>query len=164
MRFTYARERKVPFFGICLGMQCATIEYARNVAGLEHADSTEFDASAPKPGDLQTARACWAWTKWAGPCGWARGLARLVPGSLARGFTAQPRFGAAPASLRIQSRVRTAILIKAGLRLQAATPDGVYAEIVEVPGHPWFLGCQFHPEFKSKPLSAASAVCFVYCG
>jgi CTP synthase (UTP-ammonia lyase) len=70
----YAREHKIPFFGICLGMQCATIEYARDVAGLKQADSTEFDPQAPYR-VIYKLRELLGVTKWAAPCGWARGLA-----------------------------------------------------------------------------------------
>jgi CTP synthase len=148
----YARESQVPFFGICLGMQCASIEYARNVAGLAGANSTEFDSQTPHRvifklrellgvDEMGGTMRLGAW-----PC-------RLEPGSLA---------AAAYGTLDISERHRHRYefnseyeqrLTAAGLRISGRTPDRKYVEIVEVPGHPWFLGCQFHPEFKSKPLA-----------
>jgi CTP synthase len=147
----YAREQKVPYFGICLGMQCATIEYARHVAHLEGADSTEFDPQTPhrvifKLRDLLGVEEMGGTMRLgAWPC-------VLEPGSFA-----QRAYGATEISERHRHRYEfnpefEKPLTAAGLRITGKTPDGTYVEIVEVPDHPWFLGCQFHPEFKSTPL------------
>ena len=149
----YARESKTPFFGICLGMQCASIEYARNVAGLPGANSTEFDSQTPHRvifklrellgvDEMGGTMRLGAW-----PC-------HLEPGSLAA-----QAYGSLDISERHRHRYEfnageyEKLLTGAGLRISGRTPDRMYVEIVEVPGHPWFLGCQFHPEFKSKPLA-----------
>jgi CTP synthase len=148
----YARERKVPYFGICLGMQCATIEFARNVAGLADANSTEFDPQTPHRviyklrellgvDDMGGTMRLGAW-----PC-------RIEPGSFAN-----RAYSATEISERHRHRYEfnrdyEERLTAAGLRITGRTPDGSYVEIVEVADHPWFLGCQFHPEFKSKPLA-----------
>ena len=147
----YAREKKVPYFGICLGMQTACIEFARNVCGLADANSSEFDPATPHRiiyklrelrgvEELGGTMRLGAW-----PC-------KLEPGSLA-----QKSYGAVEISERHRHRYEfnreyEGPLTAAGLRITGSTPDGTYVEIVEVPDHPYFLGCQFHPEFKSKPL------------
>jgi CTP synthase len=148
----YARERKVPYFGICLGMQCATIEFARHVAGLEGANSTEFD---PQPAHrvIYKLRELLGVEEMGGTMRLGAWPCKLEPGS----FAARA-YGATEISERHRHRYEfnreyEAPLTKAGLRFSGKTPDGVYVEIVEVPDHPWFLGCQFHPEFKSKPLA-----------
>jgi CTP synthase len=149
---TYARTESVPFFGICLGMQCATIEYARNVAGLGHADSTEFDATAAQ-------RVIYKLRELLGVDEMG-GTMRLGawPCVLEAGSFAEQAYGASEISERHRHRYEfnreyEEALIRAGLRISGKTPDGMYIEIVEVPEHPWFLGCQFHPEFKSKPMA-----------
>jgi CTP synthase len=147
----YARTRKVPYFGICLGMQCAVIEYARNVCGLTGADSSEFDPSTPHRviyklrelrgiDELGGTMRLGAWT------------ARLKPGSFAH-----QAYGSLEISERHRHRYEfnreyEETLVANGLQLTGMTPDSTYVEIVEVREHPWFLGCQFHPEFKSRPL------------
>jgi CTP synthase len=147
----YARERKVPYFGICLGMQTACIEFARNVCGLEDADSSEFNPSTPHRiiyklrelrgiDELGGTMRLGAWT------------CKLEPGSLAARI-----YGTTEISERHRHRYEfnreyEAVLTGGGLRLTGATPDGTYVEIVELGDHPHFIGCQFHPEFKSKPL------------
>ena len=147
----YAREQKVPYFGICLGMQTACIEYARNVCGLEDADSSEFNPATPHRviyklrelrgiDELGGTMRLGAW-----PC-------KLEPNS-----TAARAYGATEISERHRHRYEfnreyEAVLTGGGLRITGATPDATYVEIVEIPDHPYFLGCQFHPEFKSKPL------------
>jgi len=148
----FARERGVPFFGICYGMHMAVIEFARSVAGLQQANSTEVAPDTPHP------------------------VIDLLPGQREieeRGATM--RLGAWPCVLRsgtrareiygqeqIQERHRHRLefnpayrerLAKAGLVLSGASPDGGLVELVELAGHPWFLGCQFHPEFKSTPFA-----------
>jgi len=149
----FAREHKVPYFGICLGMQTACIEFARNVCGLEGANSSEFDPATPHRviyklrelrgvEDLGGTMRLGAWA------------CKLEPGSLAA-----KAYGATEISERHRHRYEfnreyEEPLTAAGLRITGSTPDGTYVEIVELPQdrHPYFLGCQFHPEFKSKPL------------
>jgi len=148
----YARDNQVPFFGICLGMQCATIEYARNVARLAGADSTEFD---PQPAHrvIYKLRELLGVDEMGGTMRLGAWPCRLEPGSFAH-----RAYGALEISERHRHRYEfnceyEKTLTAAGLRITGRTPDGVYVEIVEAPDHPWFLGCQFHPEFKSKPLA-----------
>jgi CTP synthase len=148
----YARDRKVPFFGICLGMQCATIEYARNAAGIERADSTEFDPGTPNR-VIYKLRELLGVDEMGGTMRLGAWPCKLEPGSVAA-----RAYGTLEISERHRHRYEfnrdyEATLIAAGFRITGKTPDGVYVEIVEAPEHPWFLGCQFHPEFKSKPLS-----------
>ncbi len=148
----YARENKVPFFGICLGMQCATIEFARNVARLERADSTEFDAETPHR-VIYKLRELLGVDEMGGTMRLGAWPCRLEPGSCAH-----RAYGMLEISERHRHRYEfncdyESALVAAGLRITGRTPDGVYVEIVEAPEHPWFLGCQFHPEFKSKPLA-----------
>ncbi len=147
----YARENKVPFFGICLGMQCATIEYARDLAGLNHADSTEFDPQTPYR-VIYKLRELLGVDEMGGTMRLGAWPCLLEPDSFA-----QKAYGKAEISERHRHRYEfnrefEKTLIAAGLRITGRTPDENYVEIVEVPDHPWFLGCQFHPEFKSKPL------------
>ncbi len=149
---TYAREKKVPFFGICLGMQCATIEYARQVSNLEHADSTEFDPSTPNR-VIYKLRELLGVDEMGGTMRLGAWPCKLEPGSFAA-----KAYGATEISERHRHRYEfnceyEPTLTAAGFRITGRTPDGIYVEIVEVPDHPWFVGCQFHPEFKSKPLA-----------
>ncbi len=147
----YARERGVPFFGICLGMQLAVVEFARHACGLAGAMSREFDADPAHP---------------------VIELMNEQHEVTAKGGTM--RLGAYPCLLREDSMVRRIYgteeiaerhrhryevnpayherLEAAGLVISGRSPDGKLAEVIELPGHPWFLGCQFHPEFKSRPV------------
>ncbi|HEY1471737.1 MAG TPA: CTP synthase [Candidatus Acidoferrum sp.] len=147
----YARENRIPFFGICLGMQCATIEYARDLAGLNHADSTEFDPQTPHR-VIYKLRELLGVDEMGGTMRLGAWPCILEPGSFA-----QKAYGKTEISERHRHRYEfnrefEKTLVAAGLRITGRTPDENYVEIVEVPDHPWFLGCQFHPEFKSKPL------------
>jgi CTP synthase len=147
----YARERKIPFFGICLGMQCATIEYARDAAGLTRADSTEFDPQTPDR-VIYKLRELLGVDEMGGTMRLGAWPCKLEPGSFA-----QKAYGITEISERHRHRYEfnreyEKTLVAAGLRITGRTPDENYVEIVEAPNHPWFLGCQFHPEFKSKPL------------
>ncbi len=146
-----AREEKIPYFGICLGMQTMVIEFARNVCGLKDADSTEFNPGTPyrviyKLRELKGVDELGGTMRLgAYPC-------RLAPGSFA-----EQAYGVSEISERHRHRYEfnrdfEEVLTRNGLRLTGQTPDGVYVEICELPDHPWYLGCQFHPEFKSKPL------------
>jgi CTP synthase len=148
----YARERKVPYFGICLGMQCAVIEFARNAAGLEGANSTEFDPHTPHR-VIYKLRELIGIEEMGGTMRLGSWPCRLEPGS----FAARA-YGTTDIHERHRHRYEfnrdyEAALVAAGLRISGRTPDSTYVEVVEIPGHPWFLGCQFHPEFKSKPLA-----------
>ena len=146
----YARERGIPYLGICLGMQIAVIEFARHVAGWADAHSAEFDGTTTHPViDLMpdqvgvTAKG---------------GTMRLgkYPCVLADGSRAREVYGAAEVWERHRHRYECSNVFRpaleaAGLRVAGTSPDGHLVEIVEVPEHPWFVGCQFHPEFKSRP-------------
>ena len=147
----YAREEGVPYFGICLGMQTACIEYARNVCGLKDANSGEFDPATPHR-IIYKLRELTGVEEMGGTMRLGAWPCVLEPGSLAA-----EAYGTTEISERHRHRYEfnreyEAILTGAGLRLTGTTPDATYVEIVEIPTHPFFLGCQFHPEFKSKPL------------
>src|SRR5689334_4214165 len=147
----YARENKVPYFGICLGMQTLVIEYARNVCGLDDADSTEFN-----PGTTHRVIYKLRELKGVDELG---GTMRLGswPCCLKPDSFAHKAYGVREIHERHRHRYEfnreyEDQLKAAGLRLTGETPDGAYVEICEIADHPWFLGCQFHPEFKSKPM------------
>jgi CTP synthase len=147
----YARENNVPYFGICLGMQTACIEYARNVCGLAGANSGEFDPATPHR-IIYKLRELTGVEEMGGTMRLGAWACKLEPGSLAA-----KAYGATEISERHRHRYEfnreyEPILTGAGLRLTGTTPDATYVEIVEIPSHPFFLACQFHPEFKSKPL------------
>ena len=160
----YARENRIPFFGICLGMQCAVIEFARHVAGLEDANSEEFDP-------LSAHKVIYLMTEWfdfrtknlekrdaesdkggtmrlgAYPC-------KIIPDT--RAFEG---YGKELVEERHRHRYEfnnafKDLLEEKGMVFSGTAPDGSLMEIVELPDHPWFLGCQFHPEFKSRPMAA----------
>ena len=147
----YARERRVPYFGICLGMQTMVIEFVRNVCGIPDAHSTEFDPAAENRvffklrelkgvEDLGGTMRLGSW-----PC-------VLAPGSLASQAYGRPEIHERHRHRYEFNREFDDIITSRGMRISGETPDGTYVEICELPEHPWFLGCQFHPEFKSKPL------------
>jgi CTP synthase len=153
---SYARRSRTPYFGICLGMQTACIEYARNECGLKDADSTEFNADTPYPVifklrdlvDVEELGGTMRLGAW--PC-------NLAPDSLVRDVYS----GAVEISERHRHRYEfnpefRETLERSGLVFSGVSPDQKFVEIVELPRdvHPWFLGCQFHPEYKSKPLNA----------
>jgi CTP synthase len=147
----YARESLIPYFGICLGMQTACIEYARNVCGLHGANSGEFDPSTPHR-IIYKLRELTGVEEMGGTMRLGAWDCVMEPDSLAA-----HAYGTTEISERHRHRYEfnreyEAILTGAGLRLTGTTPDATYVEIVEIPTHPFFLGCQFHPEFKSKPL------------
>jgi CTP synthase len=157
----YARENKIPYFGICLGMQAGVIEFARNVAGLKRANSSEFDNDT-------TAPVIYLMEQWvdrdkvtqkrdihsdkggtmrlgAYPC-------KLEEGSLAlRAYNRKMIWERHRHRYEFNNGFRD-LLTKAGLRVSGTSPDGELVEMIELDGHPWFLGCQFHPEFKSHPM------------
>ena len=159
---TYARENKVPFFGICLGMQLFVVEFARNIARLDRANSTELDPETPFPviylmkewfdfrtqkKEIRDENCNMGGTLRLGAC----------PCVLKEGTLAHKAYRKEEISERhrhryeFNNRFRDQ-LAEAGLVISGTSPDGDLVEIVELADHPWFLGCQFHPEFKSKPM------------
>ena len=147
----YARENKVPYFGICLGMQTLVIEFARNVCGMHQADSTEFDPATPER-VIYKLRELMGVDALGGTMRLGAYTCNLSEGSFAR-----KAYGTEVISERHRHRFEfnrefEKTLVDHGLRLTGQTPDGLYVEICEIEDHPYFLGCQFHPEFKSKPL------------
>jgi len=159
---TIARENKIPFFGICLGMQLAVVEFSRNIAGMENAHSTELDVATPFP-------VIYLMKEW---FDFRTGKMETRDENSDMGGTL--RLGAYPCMLKENTLAKTAYrkdeiserhrhryefnnkfrerLEKAGLVVSGTSPDDTLVEIVELADHPWFLGCQFHPEFKSKPM------------
>ena len=159
---TYARENKVPFFGICLGMQLAVVEFARSIAKMDKAHSTELDPKTPFPViylmkewfDFRTGK-----TEVRDETSDMGGTLRLgaYPCELKEGTFAHKAYPTEKISERHRHRYEfnnmfREQLEKAGLVVSGASPDDTLVEIVELQEHPWFLGCQFHPEFKSKPM------------
>jgi len=156
----YAREKRIPYFGICLGMQCAVIEFARNVCSLS-ANSTEFDVNTPTP-------VIYLMERW---YDFRKGRIEVRSESSQKGGTM--RLGAYPCILEEETAAFRAyqakeiserhrhryefnnsyreILTQHGLKISGLSPDRELVEIIEIEDHPWFLGCQFHPEFKSRP-------------
>ena len=147
----YARERQVPYFGICLGMQTACIEYARNVCGLDGANSSEFDPATPHR-VIYKLRELTGVEEMGGTMRLGAWPCMLQADSLAARAYGQTEISERHRHRYEFNREYEAILSGAGLRITGTTPDATYVEIVEIPDHPFFLGCQFHPEFKSKPL------------
>jgi CTP synthase len=158
----FARKEKVPFFGICLGMQVGVAEYARNVAGMEGAHSTEFDDATPFPVIYLMKE----WFDYKSQQVQKRdttsdkgGTMRLgaYPCVLKKDSLAYRAYGKKEISERHRHRYEfnndfKEKLEQAALIMSGTSPDGHLVEIVEIADHPWFLGCQFHPEFKSKPM------------
>lgn len=147
----YAREQRIPLLGLCLGMQVATIEFARNVCGLEGANSTEFNPDTPHPvialleeqKDVTEKGASMRLGAWS---------ARLLEGTRAR----EAYGGAEEVSERHRHRYEFNQAYRErmeanGFKISGTSPDGSLVEIIEIPEHPWFVACQFHPEFQSKP-------------
>lgn len=146
----YARENQIPFLGVCLGMQCAVIEFARSVCGLKGANSKEFDSHTPhpvfslRPGQekLEESERTMRLGKY--PC-------KLVPDS-----KAYAAYGKEMVEERHRHRYEfnndyRELITEKGMRVTGTSPDGRLVEIIELPEHPWFVACQFHPEFKSRP-------------
>ncbi len=147
----FARERRVPYFGICLGMQTMVIEYARNVAGLARANSTEFDQNTPHR-VIYKLRELKGVDELGGTMRLGAYTCFLAEGSFAREAYQAPSISERHRHRYEFNREFESVLTSAGLRITGQTEDGTYVEICELPGHPWYLGCQFHPEFKSKPM------------
>jgi CTP synthase len=148
---TYARENKVPYFGICLGMQCAAIEFSRSVAGLKNANSTEFAPDSPHKTIVRW-RELGKEFDMGGTMRLGAYRCDLRKGSLAYKAYGKPRISERHRHRYEFNPKYEEALVKAGLAISGKNPDYGLVEIIEIPGHPWFLGCQFHPEFKSKPL------------
>jgi CTP synthase len=148
----YAREKRVPYFGICLGMQTACIEFARNVCGLKDANSSEFDPAAEHR-IIYKLRELLGVEEMGGTMRLGAWTCQLQPDSVAsRAYGNATEISERHRHRYEFNREYEALLTGAGLRISGSTPDQTYVEIVEIPDHPYFLGCQFHPEFKSKPL------------
>ena len=147
----YAREKGIPFFGISLGMQCAVIEYARNVAQLQQAGSVEFgDCTYPvisyRPGEPEVAGLGTSMRLGAYPC--------LISEDSLSMAAYQERIVSERHRHRYEvNRRYLDILVKAGMRVTGVSPDGQLVEIIELENHPWFVGTLFHPEFKSRPTN-----------
>jgi CTP synthase len=157
----YARDKKIPFFGICLGMQAAVIEFARDVVGLKRANSSEFDTDTAAP-------VIYLMEQWSDRNKMVQkrnvdsdkgGTMRLgaYPCKLEEGSLALRAYNRKMISERHRHRYEfnngyRDSLTKAGLKVSGSSPDGELVEIIELENHPWFLGCQFHPEFKSHPM------------
>ncbi|HEX3127284.1 MAG TPA: CTP synthase [Thermoanaerobaculia bacterium] len=147
----YAREHRVPFFGICLGMQCMVIEFARNVCGIKDATSSEFDSDTEhaviyKLRDLLGVEELGGTMRLgAYPC-------KLQEGTLARRiYNNLPEISERHRHRYEVNQKYLGTLKEHGLIISGLSPDGKFVEMVELTDHPWFLGCQFHPEYKSKP-------------
>ncbi|MBP1964079.1 CTP synthase [Paenibacillus aceris] len=146
----YAREKKIPFFGICLGMQVAVIEYARSVSGLDGANSSEINPTTaypvidllPEQKDIENLGGTMRLGLY--PC-------KIVPGSLAeKCYNDELVYERHRHRYEFNNEYRE-LIESAGLRISGTSPDGRLVEMVELPGHPWFLAVQFHPEFTSRP-------------
>jgi CTP synthase len=147
----YAREHKVPYFGICLGMQTACIEFARNVCGLAEANSSEFDPATPHR-VIYKLRELRGVEELGGTMRLGAWTCKIEPGTLAHRIYGQLEISERHRHRYEFNREYEGTLTAGGLRISGSTPDGTYVEMIELPDHPHFIGCQFHPEFKSKPL------------
>ncbi|MGI8649928.1 MAG: CTP synthase [Rubrobacter sp.] len=148
----YARETKTPYLGLCLGMQVAVIEYARNVAGLELANSTEFDEETPHPvvgimPDQVGVDMGGTMRLGAYPC-------KLEPGTLAREVYAEDEVQERHRHRYEVNNAYRDVLTETGMVFSGTSPDGRLVEIAEIKDHPFFIASQFHPEFKSRPLES----------
>lgn len=149
----FARERGIPFFGICLGLQCAVIEFGRNVVGLEGANTTEIDKDCRHPVvcllDEQYSITQMGGTMRLG----------IYPTTLTEGSLAQEAYGGLTVYERHRHRYEFNTVYRQefearGMRFSGTSPDGKLVEVIEIPDHPWFLAVQCHPEFRSKPTQA----------
>ena len=146
----YARENGVPFLGICLGMQMAVVEFARHVCGMEGAHSSELDPATPFPViDLMPEQV--GVTDKGGTMRLGKYPCALAEGSRARAAYGEPLVWERHRHRYECSNAFRPALEAAGLRVAGTSPDGRLVEVVELPNHPWYVGCQFHPEFKSRP-------------
>lgn len=156
----YAREHKIPYLGICLGMQLAVIEYARNVAGLKQAHSTEFDVNTPEPvvglitewvDDKGNKEVRAANDDRGGSMRLGGQVCRLLEGSKSRALYGREQIVERHRHRYEVNNKFVPQLEKAGLLIAGRSQDGSLVEMIEVPDHPWFVACQFHPEFTSSP-------------
>jgi CTP synthase len=151
MAAEFARTHGIPYFGICYGVQWATVEFARNVCGLEGADSTEVDESAPHK-VIYKLRDLLGVDDLGGTMRLGRYACEITPGSLAHRI-----YGSELIHERHRHRFEFNCLYEPtlrerGMRISGRSPDGKFVEIAELPGHPWYVAVQFHPEFQSRPL------------
>jgi CTP synthase len=156
----YARENKVPYLGICLGLQLAVIEYARHKAGLDGAHSTEFDPATPHPvialitewhsreGKLELRDGA---SNLGGTMRLGGQECMLLPGSLARQIYGREKIVERHRHRYEVNNRYIPQLMNSGLRVSGISATEDLTEMIELPGHPWFVGCQFHPEFTSTP-------------
>jgi CTP synthase len=147
----WAREHKLPFFGICLGLQAAIIEFARNVCKIPNTNSSEFEPECENP-VIALMRSQEGIQEMGGTMRLGAYPCRLRPGSR----VAQV-YGAPEVSERHRHRYEVSnayrdVLAEYGMRCAGLSPDGSLVEMIELPDHPWFIGCQFHPELKSRPM------------
>jgi len=159
----HARVNAIPFFGICLGMQIAVIEFARNVAGLKDANSSEFNELTPDPViylmlEWFDERTGTTQRRDASSDKGATMRLGAYPCRIARDTFAYRAYGEEDISERHRHRYEfnndyKALLAEKGLTVSGSSPSGDLVEIIEIKDHPWFLGCQFHPEFKSRPMT-----------
>ncbi|HXL10987.1 MAG TPA: gamma-glutamyl-gamma-aminobutyrate hydrolase family protein, partial [Gemmatimonadales bacterium] len=147
----WAREHKLPFFGICLGLQAAIIEFARNVAKLPNTNSSEFEPECENP-VIALLRSQEGIHDMGGTMRLGAYPCKLRPGS-----RAAQAYGSQEVSERHRHRYEVSnayrdLLAEYGMRCSGLSPDGSLVEMIELPDHPWFIGCQFHPELKSRPM------------
>ena len=148
---TIARDRRIPYLGICYGFQWAAVEYARNVCGLTDADSTECTADTPHK-VIYKLRDLLGVDELGGTMRLGMYPCELKPGSLAQEIYASPMVYERHRHRYEFNCVYEEKLAQHGLQVSGRSPDGKFVEVIELPGHPWFVAVQFHPEFKSKPL------------
>ncbi|ROL59653.1 CTP synthase [Bacteroidetes/Chlorobi group bacterium MS-B_bin-24] len=150
----YVRENKIPFFGICLGMQCAIIEFARNVCGLENANSTEFDKKT-KYNVIDLMEEQKKITNKGGTMRLGQYPCKIIPGTLAYStYNQELVFERHRHRYEVNNEYRE-IFEKHGMVMSGLSPDGNLVEMIELRDHPWFIGVQFHPELKSRAVTGA---------
>ena len=149
----FAREKKVPFLGICLGMQCAVIEFARHACRLAHANSTEFDSTTKSP-VISLLSEQEDVTMMGGTMRLGANPCQLTKGSLSSKLYRQKLIHERHRHRYEFNNKYTEIFEKRGMKIAGVVPNRNLVEIVEIPKHPWFVAVQFHPEFKSRPLEA----------
>jgi CTP synthase len=150
----YVRENKIPFFGICLGMQCAIIEFARNVCGLENANSTEFDKKT-KYNVIDLMEEQKKITNKGGTMRLGKYPCKIIPGTLAYStYNQELVYERHRHRYEVNNEYRE-IFEKHGMVMSGLSPDGNLVEMIELRDHPWFIGVQFHPELKSRAVTGA---------
>ena len=154
----YAREKKIPCFGLCLGLQCMAIEYARNVLGLARANSHEFDLDTPDPVIALLEEQVRVVRK-GGTMRLGAYEAALAPGTISRKSYGSPAVAERHRHRYEFNPAYRERFEKAGMKIAGTSPDGTLVEILELPSHPWFVGVQFHPEFTSRFLAPHPLFC-----